>query len=279
MVYRPPFIKQMDGTAYAGRNCTMASACMAAVRHTRGQRPSGTYAPWYPRPWDLRRRTGDTSGGTTLAQADAVLYRAYRIDLVVKYNVSFTYFRDRIKSGSGAILQGGYAPIRATKYSGSKEFSGNHAVYVNEIRYNQALHRWEYLWYDPLADGRRPGLAKGPQWIPESLVRAFAFALKVTSTRRITYGLVYAAFTRDTEPVILRHGGTRYGPYSFRSTQATRIRRSPRGTGADLVQSIGRGTLFRAYQRAVGVSVNGNRYWYGDADGLRWVAAAHFKRA
>lgn len=274
-VYRPPFIKQLDGSLFGGRNCTMASASMAAIRHTRGVNPPGT-ATWYPTPAYLRGRTGDSSGGTTLAQADAVLLKLYNINLDVEYLLPWASFRNRIVSGEGAILQGGYAPIRATKYTGSETFTGNHAVYVNEARYNESANRWEYLWYDPLCDGRREGIAKGPQWLPESLVRKFSDSLIISGTTKIKAGYVYAAFTKDTEDVILKFGGTKLAtPATFRASRDVRIRRSPH-IASDTARTVTAGTLFRAYQKtATGDSLGGSRVWYGNQDGVQWIPSVY----
>lgn len=271
--YRPPFIKQLDGSKYAGLNCTMASSAMAAIRHQKGVNPPGT-ALWWPRPYDLRAKTGDTSGGTTLAQADSVLLRYYDINLDVEYNLDWGTFRERVMKGAGAIIQGGYSTIYQTKYSGSSTFSGNHAVYVNEVRWNEVADRWEYLWYDPLCDGRRTGIPKGPQWLPEALVKKFCEALMLTGTLRIAAGKVWCAFTRDTEAVILNWGGALYGPKTFYARYGNiRIRRTPRLDGL-VVQTLDKGDAFRAFQRKTdGPSVDGSTVWYGDADGIRWTAS------
>lgn len=277
-VYRPPFIKQLDGSLYAGLNCTMASAAMAAVRHRKGSDPAGT-APWYPTSSYLRGRTGDTSGGTTLAQADSVLIRLYNINLDVEYNLGWGDFLQRVLNGQGVILQGGYRPIRDTKYSGSDTFAGNHAVYINEAKWNETYNRWDFLWYDPLCDGRRVGLAKGPQWVPGWLVKKFASALITSGTNLIGANQVYCAFTRDTEDVIEKFGGIEYTtPLVFKATRDINCRRAPRLT-SDVARRYRAGELFKAFQKSsVGNLVGGSRVWYGDADGTRWVPAAYFKK-
>ena len=275
-VYRPPFIKQLDGSRYGGVNCTMASAAMAAARHTRGKNPAGS-APWYPRPSDLRTRTGDRVGGTTLAQADSVLIKAYGINLDVEYGIDWAEFRQRVTSGAGAILQGSYDAIYKTKWSGSNTFRGNHAVYVNEVRWNASYDRWEWLWYDPLLDGRRSGMLKGPQWVPDSIVRRFAFGLMITDNRKIPFGKAYAALTRDTEDVIERYGGKKITPIVVEATVSTAARRAPR-VGWDIARGVEKGTLFKAYQSTVGDLVKGTKTWYGNADGNQWVPAANFKK-
>lgn len=277
-VYRPPFIKQLDGSRYAGLNCTMASAAMAAVRHTRGANPAGT-APWYPTPSYLRGRTGDSSGGTTLAQADSVLIRLYNINLDIEYNLGWEDFLQRVLHGEGAILQGGYSAIRGTKYSGSETFGGNHAVYINEAKWNETFNRWDFLWYDPLCDGRRAGIPKGPQWVPGWLVKKFASALMVTANSRIGANQTYCAFTRDTEDVIEKFGGVKLAsPVVFEATKDNNARRAPR-LNSDTARRYTIGELFKAFQKSsIGNLVGGSRIWYGDADGTRWVPAAYFKK-
>ncbi len=57
-----------------------------------------------------------------------------------------------------------YLPWHGTKYAGSDTFVGNHAVSYFGLE-GDTGHR-ETTRYDSLADGRRPGIAKGPDVVP-----------------------------------------------------------------------------------------------------------------
>jgi hypothetical protein len=294
MVYRPPFLKQLDGSTFAGTNCLMASTAMAIIRDRRGVNPPGT-AQWYPTPRYLRYLSGDRSGGTNLAQASLLAQRYYGVSLQVRYRYSWTDFRNRLKEGRGVILQGQYDAWSRTKWDGSGTFRGGHGVYVNEVRYNKTYSRYEYLVYDPLWDGRRSGILKGPQWMPEYYLKKFAGAL-IVAGRRIGLGLTYCAYTRDTESasafatvggttttttttqtVKLRtdfkataHTATYYSRY-----EGARVRTSPRA-GASVAYLLPKNYFFKARQKTtIGDSISGSRTWYGDWSGTRWVVSGN----
>lgn len=266
---RPVFVKQLDGSRYAGLNCTCASAAMALDRHTIGAHKStGAY---------VRALTGDTSGGTTLAQVDAALIKRWSVNLDVEYRLSFDAFQSRIQAGQGAILQGWEAVTRGTRWQASETFGGNHAWFVND--YNSS----GFLVYDPLADGRRRGIATSPMRIPRSVVREWAGKLDVSDPaepyRAIGLGYVYAAFTKDTEPhVHLAYGGVRTKPFPDRTrvnVSAGSMRSAPRLADKYRVRKLVKGELFVAFQVTTsGESYNGSRKWYGNHDGTRWVHAA-----
>jgi hypothetical protein len=183
--YVPRFVKQLDGSRYAGLNCTCASAAMAADDDSCGAKRTTASA--------VRSWTGDTNGGTTLAQVDAALQSHLGVDLDVRYRYPWTEFVRRIDKGEGAILQGWYMPIRNSRFRGSETFGSNHAIYVPT--------GWGAM--DPLADGRRPGIYKyHGEAYPQSLLRDFAGKLNIGGTGRyvaLGAGLVYAGFTRDQD--------------------------------------------------------------------------------
>jgi hypothetical protein len=189
MTYRPPLIKQGDGSRCAWQNCGPASAAMASMRSRLGKDP-GNVHKWPPTPSEIRNQIGGGCDGTDLNELDRAVNHLYGVDLWVRYYVPGTTFRSLIISGRGAILQIRYSVIAPTKYDASPGFSGNHAVYVNERRSSDGA----YLVYDPLADHRRAGIPQGPQWWPANLVMSAAYAMSGTPT-----GTVNAAFTRDTE--------------------------------------------------------------------------------
>lgn len=272
-IYRPPFIKQLDGSAFGGMNCTLASCAMAIVRFFTGHNPPGG-ARWYPTPSNLRFLSGDKSGGTNLNQADTLATHYYGANLDVEYNYDWAHFRQRIEQGQGAIVQGGYSAFKHTSYDAAPSFFGNHAVYINELRWSEKRNRWEYLMYDPIADGRR-GLPKGPAWISEDLLKKFASRLLVAPDRTVKLGLVWCAFTKDTEDVILRwKPSAKITPKVFYvKYNGAKVRRKP-GLDGTVVYALDKGDTFKAYQvKKDGDSVDGSRTWYGNAEGTKWIAA------
>jgi len=140
----------------------------------------------------LRNRTGDTSGGLTLAQIDAALNTYWHINLTTYYRLPFTSYQKMTNGGAGSVLQGLYAPIADSRYDAGRGFRDNHAI--------ANVPTWAAL--DPLADGRY-GEAyryRGEPYLP-SLLQRFAGKLDLDPRgayyRPLGDGLVYAAFTRD----------------------------------------------------------------------------------
>jgi hypothetical protein len=268
--HRVRFVKQLDGSRYGGLNCNCAAAAMALDRHTVGQkRTTGAR---------VRQLTGDTSGGTNLLQVNAALGRGWGVYLTVRQGASIASFDNELHDGHGAILQGASSATRGTKYQASPTFAGNHSWYVNEGRgWRRISGVWvptDYLVYDPLADGRRTGIARSPFWLPRRYLLEFARRLRVGSGI-LGYGKVYAAFTRDTEPHYHpRYGGARTKPFPDRTRArlaGVNVRSTP-SLSASVVDKLGKGELFIAYQRTdTGQLVSGSRRWYGDHNGKRWV--------
>lgn len=137
----------------------------------------------------VRRWTGDTSGGTNLAQIDQAITDHTAVELDVRYRYPYVDFVRRVKAGQGAILQGWYEPVANIRFDAGGGFTGNHAFFVPP----------GFGVMDPLADGRRTGIYKYhgevyPQW----LLQEFSSRLNIGSGRYVALGagLVYAAFTR-----------------------------------------------------------------------------------
>lgn len=188
MTYRPTFRKQGDGSRCQWSNCSPASHAMATDRHQKGVNPPGT-ATWKPTPPVIRNKISPWScGGTSHADNANAVRALYGVSLLVRYNVPWATFVSMIQSGRGAAVSIKYSVIAPTKFDASPGFTGGHDVYVNERRTSDGA----FLVSDPLADGRRAGIVKGPQWWPASLLKAAAGAWTGA-------GLVDVSLTRDTE--------------------------------------------------------------------------------
>ena len=158
MTYRPPFVKQGDGSRCQWSNCGCAVHAMAANRWRKGVDPRNSHG-WPPTPSEIRNRISPTHcGGTTLNQNDAAVTYLYGTDMAVRYNIPWNSFRSLIISGRGAAVSIKYSVISPTKFDASPNFRGNHGVFVNEYRASDGA----YLVYDPLADHRRAGIPQGP---------------------------------------------------------------------------------------------------------------------
>jgi len=183
MTYLPTFMPQnplLNGDPEGWAGCTAYSASMAADFDTLGaKRPTGR---------QIRTLTGDHSGGLTLAQVDAALLKGWDINLNTTYRLPWADFAKKINAGSGAILQGRYAPIADSRFDAGRGFRGNHAIFVAP----------GWIGMDPLADGRYGEAYKyRGEAYPQSLLRTYAGLLDVGNGTRLGDGLVYASFTRD----------------------------------------------------------------------------------
>jgi len=192
VAYRPTFRKQGDGSRWQWNNCNCAAHAMASDRHRKGADPKNSHG-WLPTPSEIRNRiiaVSKDTGGTSLNQNDSAVQYLYGVDMAIRYNVPWSTFQSLIISGRGAVVSIQYVIIAPTKFDASPGFTGGHAIYVNERRASDGA----YLVYDPLADGRRAGIPKGPQWWPASLLRKAAETYPGTVS-----GKIHASFTRDTE--------------------------------------------------------------------------------
>lgn len=189
MTYRPTFRTQADGSRCQWFNCGPASQAMASQRHRKGVDPQNHHG-WPPTPLEIHNHITSYCRGTSLQENDAASTHLYAADMLVRYGVPWATYVSLIISGRGALTQISYSVIAPTKFDASPGFYGNHAVYVNERRSTDGA----FLVYDPLANGRRVGIPKGPQWWPATLLKNAAYAMPGTAV-----GCVNASFTRDTE--------------------------------------------------------------------------------
>lgn len=268
----------IDGKLMGWLNCTPGAFAMAIEKATLGRIRLTAC--------DVRRRTGDTSGGTTLEQCARVA-RALGVAVSV-YDAGNlatpTQVARWLRAGRGVVVQGNTSAMLS--HPGQRSTGGpvNHALYGNEVRGGTTDNPSEVLVYDTAADGREAGWGEadqGPTWWPWSLFLAFMAALRPASTdggatgTRLGPGKAYAAVFADTEPhVHLRYGGTKASPLlpdRTRENGKGNVRRSPRLDGT-IVRPTVKGKLRKVWQwTTTGDLYNGSRRWGGNHDGDEWV--------
>lgn len=181
-VYQPRLVSQLDGSRFAGLNCTCASGATAIDRHTLGHiRTTGAR---------IRTLTGDTSGGTNLNQVDSAWHKGWGQDLDVRLMFAWNDFIALVKGGRGAILQLRYGTLGAYRFQ--RDFYGNHAVYINEIGVMRNPDGGDIIaagkTFDPLGNS--------PRWIPLTYLKAAAAKLQLSSGRIVGTGYCYVGMTR-----------------------------------------------------------------------------------
>ena len=196
MTVYPTFQPQnpaINGYSLGWASCTAYSGAMAASFDKQVKQAMTGEA--------LRRRTGDTIGGLTLAQIDAALISGWNINLTTYYRLPWAQFAKLVGSGMGAVLQGLYAPIADSRFDAGRGFRGNHAIFVPP--------NWAVM--DPLADGRYGQAYKyANEPYPLDLLRKFAGRLDLdpgSIYRPLGDGYVYAALTKDRVNTYKLHAG------------------------------------------------------------------------
>lgn len=265
--YRPTFVKQLDGSAYAGFNCNCAVAAMLLDRMTKGKETT-TGAK-------IRSLMGITTPATTPEEADAALNKGWKVD-VLTGRFPVAEMDEHLVKGEGLSVVVIYAPIAKAgrAYSGQESgFTGFHELLVNEKHPTAD----EYLIYDPLADGRRATVAKSPIWYPGSLLRLAIAEANVGAHKGSLWGsYTIPAFATATPPapapvVILRYGGTLSRRGIYRTVRPGHFRSEP-SVNAAVVRTVPAGFTFHARQStAKGTSVHGTKVWLGDATGRVWI--------
>lgn len=270
----PGSVCRIDGVSLGWANCTPTSVAMGVSRSTlNAKNPSGC---------DIRRGTGDVSGGTTLRQCCDVARASYGVSFEVRTGSNVctpNYAGGKLHQGRGIVVQGSTSALLGTRFQ-STNGPVNHAVWVNEGRGWDDDIPEEALVYDPAADGRRHGIADSPDWWPWSLLLHFAASLEPNGegTGKLGSGRWYCAIAPDTEPhVHAKFGGVRTSPFPDRTRanspkgRRINVHSAPR-TGSDtVIDHLSDGDLFTAYQRTLGESFGGSKVWLGNHDGTRWV--------
>lgn len=179
---RPTFQPQnpaLSGYQYGWTSCTSFAFAMGSAYDRGVARLMSGGA--------LRERTGDHTGGTTLAQNDYASHH-WGIDLDVRTPVPWEIVQEKRRIGRGVVLQGHGEVFIGTKFFANA--SVNHCGFLTP----------DLAFMDPAADGRYDGIYKfHAEPYPEDLLKRFAgrLILTVPSGPRLGYGWAYAAFTRD----------------------------------------------------------------------------------
>jgi len=177
-VYRPaPILQYGWGTPLDGYNSVMACSAMALDRHTQGAYTAYVGDPRSTPPIH-RSFQPDQSGPVDLDAVTTAWSAGWSQTLYNPGVSSFAFFESKVGEGRGAILQGSYALLPASKRFSS--FTGAHALFINE-----RFENGNYLGYDPLY--------RYPVIYTTAELESYASGLLSTGV-----GLVSAAFTGVT---------------------------------------------------------------------------------
>ena len=293
--YRPRAVFQLKrdprhptGSRLGGVNCNpTAGAILVDLTSCGGRKTTGAA---------VRELTKDMVGGTILSVVASALRRGYGVDLDIDTG-SFDRVVRALRAGRGVSLCGSSAATRRTRYQASETFDGNHQWALTDIR-TVAGGRVEILVFDPLADGRRRGIATSPMWVPAGIVREFAGKLDLRSRSerdakrprrplgdgRATYGLTDVVACGSAAKVVprvrLRTGASLVNGQAGREravrVPVARMREGPTTT-SDICGRKRAGDTFRAFQGIKGQRVAGQRLWFGDRTGARWMHVSLFR--
>lgn len=171
--YVPKLQAQLNGSKTAGEDCVVRASSTGVDWATLGHK--------VPTVSDFRKRARNASTGLTTEEAhralvsyDSPAETGGRTDIAAYrfLRQPVGELRERVKAGKWAVLWLSYAVVndRRPDLSGDPRFRGAHAVGVLGQRVREGVVEWR-VW-DSLADGRRRGIAKGPDWWPRWLVEA-----------------------------------------------------------------------------------------------------------
>lgn len=176
MTYLPTFQPQnpaLSGDPYGWLGCATYCGAMAADYMSAGKvKITGKQvraASNEPIP-DKR------SPGLNLAQVNDAVVRLgggpFSVHTNTTTKLSWQQVHDFLAAGHGVHIAGGYVPIRASRFAGSRLFGGNHGIFVAP----------GWIAFDPLADGRQGLYHYHGEAYPESLLRDFAGALNLAKS-------------------------------------------------------------------------------------------------
>jgi hypothetical protein len=287
--YKPPVLTQgpatkcvIDGKALGWLSCSACGMAMGINSATMGAK--------HPPYCEVRRLTGDTSGGLTLPQVANVAQGVYgvKVEVRVGSNVcSPAYAAGRLHSEHPFGLQGNTAALLNSPFR-STGTGVNHFVHVERGKgWHSSNGHWlpsHALVYDPAADGRHVGwgtAAEAWDWWPWSQVLEFAADLHPwgeNDSRVLGPGRFYAGII---EPQFrAAHGGKRSTPYPDRTRaryDGVRVHSSPAIGATTTIDRLEEGQLFVAYQYATGPEYAGSTRWAGSRNGRAWVHASRLR--
>lgn len=176
---------QGDGSSKQWENCAAASAGDAALRAKKNVNPGRGY-PWATtslptmssaiRKWcDNHFNTGAVSGlyQSWVNAAIRAMYgvvMGYVFGSAATWKLFISLLRDH-RGVSVSITYGVIQDMYGGRYAAFANFRRRHRVFINQRRYNDNKDRYEFLVYDPGADGRRSWVPNGPQWWPADMVK------------------------------------------------------------------------------------------------------------
>jgi len=183
----PVFVRQLDGSPNAGDNCGPASVAMAlrwATAHDIEPTPSA-----------VRKAMKDPTGGTYMAD-HRLAWDEYRERNAARWDVKpmryhaageFADLITALGNGKGATIAIDYSKVPQS-LKGDPLFNGLHSVFLAAVR--ERAGQTEVKVFDPLNDGRRPGIpGPGPIWYPKVALRNAAAAV-VGQPGRAMYNIV-----------------------------------------------------------------------------------------
>lgn len=172
--------RQGDGSPRQWENCAAAAEAMAVLRARNNIKPP-TVFPWLTtrlptmssaiRSWCDRHFDTTVVAGLYQRWVNAAALKMYRVSMGYAFNISWKQAVAFIVDHRGATFTIQYSEVLGTRFAASGTFGGRHRIYVNERRFNKDKSRFEFLVYDPLADGRHSWVPKGPQWWPAKLLK------------------------------------------------------------------------------------------------------------
>lgn len=150
-------LTQFDGGPLAGLNCGTTEGAELVAFATGGlKHPTGSeYRAQVLEPDGDR----DVTGGTSPSQIQATAKRAYGVDLDLRNMAIEDALALSDRDDVAVSWAVSYAPVSGTRFDACPGFRGFHAIGRSGGRV-----------YDPLADGRRPGIPDAPEDWPDALL-------------------------------------------------------------------------------------------------------------
>lgn len=217
---------------------------------------------------EVRAKTGDTSGGTTLSQVIEVA-ATYGVTIHNRTGHAWGDFTADVKEGRGAILQGDYDQLLLC----SKTFKDNHAIYVESINGSDALVG------DPIC-------RTGFRTVPLLTLRKYAERLGASLGRSKPQPIYYAVTDitgSGGDMVSTKQAGATLGTVTIAgaghylmSTSNTKKRYGPRAAGETLAVLA---TLDLVDATGKPIDIDGNQPPKGNRDQVYLVDAPAFGAA